>query len=146
MTSSATKREELRKENIPDMIINPSNGKRYLKGRFLGKVHKCVMKFIVHCREFTSFKFLYISDVFYNQNRTTKSDLSDTKRLLSKLDKFRHECKWLNLKGPVFVLYFVLFCNKFDIFSEVFVVLLQVFIICFMSMLAQCRGNKNSGI
>lgn len=37
MTSSATKREELRKENIPDMIINPSNGKRYLKGRFLGK-------------------------------------------------------------------------------------------------------------
>ena len=38
MTSSATKREELRKEIIPDMIINPSNGKRYLKGRFLGKV------------------------------------------------------------------------------------------------------------
>lgn len=27
----------MRKENIPDMIINPSNGKRYLKGRFLGK-------------------------------------------------------------------------------------------------------------
>lgn len=37
MTSSATKREEMRKENIPDMIINPGNGKRYLKGRFLGK-------------------------------------------------------------------------------------------------------------
>ncbi|WAR01981.1 PLK1-like protein [Mya arenaria] len=37
MTTSATKRDEVRKEHIPDMIINPGTGKRYLKGRFLGK-------------------------------------------------------------------------------------------------------------
>lgn len=40
MTSSAAKRDEVRKEHIPEMIINPSNGKRYLKGRFLGKVSR----------------------------------------------------------------------------------------------------------
>ena len=83
-----------------------------------------MMKFIVHCREegilFFSVSF-YISDVLYNQNRTTKSHLSDIKQLLSKLDKFRHECKWLNLCATV---YFVLFCNKFDMFSEIFLVVL----------------------
>lgn len=38
MSSSAAKRDDVRKEHIPDMIINPTTGKRYLKGRFLGKV------------------------------------------------------------------------------------------------------------
>lgn len=35
--SSALRREEIRKD-IPDIVIDPGNGKRYLKGRFLGKV------------------------------------------------------------------------------------------------------------
>ncbi|KAL4225442.1 Serine/threonine-protein kinase plk1 [Mactra antiquata] len=35
--SSSARREEVKKEQIPDMIIDPSTGKRYLKGRFLGK-------------------------------------------------------------------------------------------------------------
>lgn len=35
--SSALRREEIRKE-VPDIVIDPGNGKRYLKGRFLGKV------------------------------------------------------------------------------------------------------------
>lgn len=34
--SSALRREEIRKD-IPDIVIDPGNGKRYLKGRFLGK-------------------------------------------------------------------------------------------------------------
>lgn len=34
--SSALRREEIRKD-IPDIVIDPVNGKRYLKGRFLGK-------------------------------------------------------------------------------------------------------------
>ncbi|XP_022292480.1 serine/threonine-protein kinase PLK1-like [Crassostrea virginica] len=34
--SSAVRREEIRKD-IPDIVIDPGNGKRYLKGRFLGK-------------------------------------------------------------------------------------------------------------
>ncbi|XP_048728781.1 serine/threonine-protein kinase PLK1-like [Ostrea edulis] len=34
--SSALRREEIRKE-VPDIVIDPGNGKRYLKGRFLGK-------------------------------------------------------------------------------------------------------------
>lgn len=38
MTSSATRRDEVKKEHIPDMITDPSSRKRYLKGRFLGKV------------------------------------------------------------------------------------------------------------
>lgn len=37
MSSSATRREEVKKEHIPDMIVDPSSRKRYLKGRFLGK-------------------------------------------------------------------------------------------------------------
>ena len=46
MTTSAAKlrRDEIRKDNIPDMILDPSSGKRYLKGRFLGKVK--IYKFI----------------------------------------------------------------------------------------------------
>jgi len=38
MSTSTVKRDEVRKEHIPDMIVNPATGKRYLKGRFLGKV------------------------------------------------------------------------------------------------------------
>ncbi|XP_061167130.1 serine/threonine-protein kinase PLK1-like [Saccostrea echinata] len=34
--SSALRREEIRKE-VPDIVIDPGSGKRYLKGRFLGK-------------------------------------------------------------------------------------------------------------
>lgn len=34
--SSALRREEIRKD-IPDIVIDPGNGKRYSKGRFLGK-------------------------------------------------------------------------------------------------------------
>ncbi|KAL5006331.1 hypothetical protein ScPMuIL_015137 [Solemya velum] len=36
--TSASRREEIRaKEYIPDVILDPSTGKRYMKGRFLGK-------------------------------------------------------------------------------------------------------------
>lgn len=39
MTSAAKlRRDEIRKDNIPEIILDPSSGKRYLKGRFLGKV------------------------------------------------------------------------------------------------------------
>ncbi|KAL3841606.1 hypothetical protein ACJMK2_019723 [Sinanodonta woodiana] len=37
MSGSATRREEVKKDHIPDLVVNPSNGKRYMKGRFLGK-------------------------------------------------------------------------------------------------------------
>ncbi|XP_060561432.1 serine/threonine-protein kinase PLK1-like [Ruditapes philippinarum] len=37
MTSSASRRDDVKKEHIPDMITDPSTRKRYLKGRFLGK-------------------------------------------------------------------------------------------------------------
>ncbi|XP_045175493.2 serine/threonine-protein kinase PLK1-like [Mercenaria mercenaria] len=37
MTSSASRRDEVKKEHIPDMITDPTTRKRYLKGRFLGK-------------------------------------------------------------------------------------------------------------
>ena len=29
----------MKKDIIPDMVVDPSSGKRYLKGRFLGKVN-----------------------------------------------------------------------------------------------------------
>lgn len=35
---SSARREEMKKDIIPDMVVDPSSGKRYLKGRFLGKV------------------------------------------------------------------------------------------------------------
>ena len=38
MTSAIRKDETRPKEVIPDVIVDPSSGKRYLKGRFLGKV------------------------------------------------------------------------------------------------------------
>lgn len=34
---SSARREEMKKDTIPDMVVDPSSGKRYLKGRFLGK-------------------------------------------------------------------------------------------------------------
>ncbi|XP_033751628.1 serine/threonine-protein kinase PLK1-like isoform X1 [Pecten maximus] len=38
MTSAAKlRRDEIRKDNIPEIILDPTSGKRYLKGRFLGK-------------------------------------------------------------------------------------------------------------
>lgn len=37
---SSARREEMKKDIIPDMVVDPSSGKRYLKGRFLGKVNK----------------------------------------------------------------------------------------------------------
>ena len=61
MTSSATKREELRKEIIPDMIINPSNGKRYLKGRFLGKVFDWAIFFF---SGFEKVEYILLADAF----------------------------------------------------------------------------------
>jgi len=40
MTSAADKfrRAEVKKDSVPDVVLDPSSGKRYLKGRFLGKV------------------------------------------------------------------------------------------------------------
>lgn len=38
MTSAIRKDETRPKETIPDVILDPSTAKRYLKGRFLGKV------------------------------------------------------------------------------------------------------------
>ena len=45
MATTATKTNEPRKEHIPDMIVNPGTGKRYLKGRFLGKVRLALFSF-----------------------------------------------------------------------------------------------------
>lgn len=39
MSAVVVKKEEVRKEHIPDLIVNPGTGKRYIKGRFLGKVN-----------------------------------------------------------------------------------------------------------
>ena len=36
MTSS--RKEDLRVKDIPDVVVDPSTGKRYMKGKFLGKV------------------------------------------------------------------------------------------------------------
>lgn len=36
--TTALKRDEVRPKEIPDVILDPSSGKNYLKGRFLGKV------------------------------------------------------------------------------------------------------------
>lgn len=38
MTTAVRKDETRPKDVIPDVIVDPSTGKRYLKGRFLGKV------------------------------------------------------------------------------------------------------------
>lgn len=37
MTSSATRRNDAPKDTIPELVADPSSGKRYMKGRFLGK-------------------------------------------------------------------------------------------------------------
>lgn len=44
MTSAIRKDETRPKEVIPDVIVDPSTGKRYLKGRFLGKVSAQAME------------------------------------------------------------------------------------------------------
>lgn len=35
----ATKREEVKIKDVPDIIIDPSTQKQYRKGKFLGKVY-----------------------------------------------------------------------------------------------------------
>ena len=33
-----SRKDELRAKEIPDVVVDPSTGKRYIRGKFLGKV------------------------------------------------------------------------------------------------------------
>lgn len=53
----------MKKDIVPDLVLDPSSGKRYLKGRFLGKVIVIIFNntemSVMKIRTAYSFKFSY---------------------------------------------------------------------------------------